>query len=182
LVDASTTSPVAGLSTEAGNSAAFDEFAQSISYLIGAISNLLSISGSRFYRQQFGIGLSQWRLMWVLGIEPIMTARRASQIMGLDKAAVSRAVAGLERRGLLQITLDPTDNRQRLMTLSPAGRALYRRIIVVSRERQQRLLAPFSTKDRRQLATLLRRLHTHVVNSEEYDPPATIVDTGQRVG
>src|SRR5260370_13594019 len=114
---------------------------RSISYLIGAISNILSIRGSRFCRQHVGIGLSEWRLMWVLGIEPLMTARRASQIMGLDKAAVSRAVAGLERRGLLQAASDPADNRQRLIALSPAGTDLYRKMIVVSRHRQRRLLA-----------------------------------------
>ena len=105
--------------------ATVDEFGQSIGYLIGAISNILSIGGSRFYRRHFGVGLSEWRLMWVLGIEPMMTARRASQILGLDKAAVSRAVAGLELRGLLQATPDPADNRQRLIALSPAGSALY---------------------------------------------------------
>ena len=147
-----------------------DEFGQSIAYLIGAISNILSIGGSRFYRQHFGVGLSEWRLMWVLGIEPVMTARRASQIMGLDKAAVSRAVAGLERRGLLQATLDPADNRQRLIALSAAGTDLYRRMIVVSRDRQRRLLAPLSVMDQRQLATLLRRLHAHVASSDEYTP------------
>lgn len=59
--------------------------------------------------------------MWVLAIEPSITARRASQIIGLDKAAVSRAVAGLERRGLLQATPDPADSRRRLIALSPAG-------------------------------------------------------------
>lgn len=159
---------------------AFDEFGQSISYLIGAISNILSIGGSRFYRQHFGIGLSEWRLMWVLGIEPVMTARRASQIMGLDKAAVSRAIAGLERRGLLRSASDPADNRQRFIRLSPAGADLYRKMIVVSRERQRRLLAPFSSEDQRNLANLLRRLHAHVASEEEFDPETTIAEAGRR--
>jgi DNA-binding MarR family transcriptional regulator len=162
--------PPGEIPAEAADSAAVDEFGQSIGYLIGAISNILSIGGSRFYRQHFGIGLSEWRLMWVLGIEPVMTARRASQIMGLDKAAVSRAVAGLDRRGLLQASPDPADNRQRLITLSPAGNALYRRMIVVSRERERRLLAPLSDEERRVLAVLLRRLHVHLASGDEFDP------------
>jgi DNA-binding MarR family transcriptional regulator len=154
-----------------------DEFGQSIGYLIGAISNILSIGGSRFYRRHFGVGLSEWRLMWVLGIEPMMTARRASQIMGLDKAAVSRAVAGLKRRGLLQATPNPADNRQRLIALSPAGSALYRRMIVVSRERQRRLLASLSDEEQRVLAALLRRLHTHVASEDEFDPQSIVEET-----
>jgi DNA-binding MarR family transcriptional regulator len=149
---------------------AVDEFGQSIAYLIGALSNLLSAKGSQFYRRHFGIGLAEWRLMWVLGIEPALTARRASQIMAVDKAAVSRAVAGLQRRGLLEATPDPADSRQRLIALSPAGRALYRKIIVVSRERQRRLLAPLGEEEQCALAALLRRLHTHVASADELEP------------
>ena len=163
--------------SEADDSGGIEEFGQSIGYLLGAISNILSTGGSRFYRHHFGIGLSEWRLMWVLGIEPAITARRASEIMGLDKAAVSRAVAGLERRELLHATPDPADNRQRLIALSPAGRDLYRRMIVVSRERQRRLLAPLSDEERRVLATLLRRLHAHVASDDPFDPPSMLVKT-----
>jgi len=173
--------PAGAIQSEAAGSGADDEFGQSIGYLIGAISNILSIGGSHFYRRHFGIGLSQWRLMWVLGIEPVITARRASQIMGLDKAAVSRAVAGLQRRGLLQATPDPADNRQRLIRLSEAGSALYRRMIVVSRERQRRLMAPLSHEEQRALAVLLRRLHAHIAGSNEFDPRSMPVETGPSV-
>jgi DNA-binding MarR family transcriptional regulator len=100
--------------------------------------------------------------------------------MGLDKAAVSRAIAGLERRGLLQAAADPADNRQRLIRLSPAGAGLYSKMIVVSRERQRRLLAPLSGEDQHNLARLLRRLHAHLARGEEFDPEATIVGAGRR--
>jgi DNA-binding MarR family transcriptional regulator len=176
----STISPPDETVSTAVDPGTFDEFGQSISYLIGAISNVLSIGGSRFYRKHFGIGLSEWRLMWVLGIEPVMTARRASQIMGSDKAAVSRAIAGLERRGLLHAVADPADNRQRLIRLSPAGTDLYRRMITVSRERQRRLLAPLSGEDQHNLASLLRRLHTHIARGEEADSDSTVAEAGQR--
>jgi DNA-binding MarR family transcriptional regulator len=169
--------PAGEIRSEAADPGAVDEFGQSIGYLIGAISNILSVGGSRFYRRHFGVGLSEWRLMWVLGIEPMMTARRASQIMGLDKAAVSRAVAGLERRALLQATPDPADNRQRLIALSPAGSALYRTMIAVSRERQRRLLASLSNEEQRVLAALLRRLHAHVARGDEFDPRSTLEET-----
>jgi len=169
--------PASKIPSEAADPGTVDEFGQSIGYLIGAISNILSIGGSRFYRRHFGVGLSEWRLMWVLGIEPMMTARRASQILGLDKAAVSRAVAGLELRGLLQATPDPADNRQRLIALSPAGSALYPRMIVVSRERQRRLLASLSDEEQRVLAALLRRLHAHVARGDDFDPQSMLEET-----
>jgi hypothetical protein len=48
------------------------DFGRSISNLIGAISNSLSIGGSR---RTYNIGLTEWRLMWVLAIAPPITAR-----------------------------------------------------------------------------------------------------------
>src|SRR5262252_8342137 len=101
------------------------DFGRSVAYLIGAISNILSIGGSRLYRRAYNIGLTEWRLMWVLAIAPRITAQRASQIMGADRAAISRALATLERRGLAWATPDPTDGRQRLIELSERGTQLH---------------------------------------------------------
>lgn len=147
-----------------------------IPYLIGAIANLLSAGGSRLYRRAFGIGLGEWRLMWVVAIEPCITARRAAQIMGTDEAAVSRAVAGLERRGLAHAATDPEDRRQRLIELSPAGVELHSRIIVVARERERRLLAGFRHQEIRLLTELLRRLHANSATVDDFDPAAVLTD------
>src|ERR1700722_13815595 len=110
-----------------------------IPYLLGAISNILSAGGSRLYRRAFGIGLAEGRLIWVLGYESPLTAQRASQIMGVDKGATSRALAGLERRGLVHVTVDRSDGRQRVIEFSASGRTLLERIMVVSQERERRL-------------------------------------------
>jgi DNA-binding MarR family transcriptional regulator len=149
---------------------ASDDFGRSISYLIGAISNILSIGGSRLYRRAFNIGLTEWRLMWVLAIAPGITAQRASQIMGLDKAAVSRAVAALEQRGLVRVVPDPSDSRQRTIELSETGTELHGRIMIIAKERERRLLAPFTKDEVRVLTGLLRRMHTNAVNVNAFDP------------
>jgi DNA-binding MarR family transcriptional regulator len=152
-----------------------DEFGRSIGYLLGAISNILSIGGSRLYRRAFSIGLGEWRLMWVLAIEPRITARRASQIMGLDKAAVSRAVAALERRGLVWVAPDPHDSRQRLIELSDEGVKLHGRIMLVAKERARRMLSPFTKEEVRVLTGLLRRMHANATNVNAFDPHALLV-------
>jgi DNA-binding MarR family transcriptional regulator len=151
-----------------------DDFGRSISYLIGAISNILSIGGSRLYRRAYNIGLTEWRLMWVLAIAPRITAQSASQIMGLDKAAVSRAVAALESRELARVTPDRSDSRQRIIELSEAGRELHGRIMIISKERERRLLAPFTKDEIRVLTGLLRRMHANAVNVNAFDPRAFV--------
>jgi hypothetical protein len=53
-------------------------------------------------------------------------------------------------------------------------------MITVSRERQRRLLAPLSGEDQHNLASLLRRLHTHIARGEEADSDSTVAEAGQR--
>ena len=67
----------------------------------------MAATGAHLYRKEFGIGLAEGRLMYVLGYEAVLTARRAAEITGIDKGATSRALAGLERRGFVQLAVDP---------------------------------------------------------------------------
>src|SRR5262249_39587242 len=112
-------------------------YRDSIPYLIGAVANFLSNRGARFYRESFGIGLTEWRLMWVLGHETPITAAMASHIMGTDKGAVSRALSGLYRRGLVHLANNPADARERTIELSAAGWELHARISAVARIRER---------------------------------------------
>jgi DNA-binding MarR family transcriptional regulator len=141
-----------------------------IPYLLGAISNILSAGGSRLYRRAFGSGLAEGRLIWVLGYESPLTAQRASQIMGVDKGATSRALAGLERRGLVQVTVDRADGRQRVIEFTASGRTLLERIMVVSQERERRLRSAFTEEELDTLGGLLRRLLAHAPQVSDFDP------------
>jgi DNA-binding MarR family transcriptional regulator len=152
------------------------EYQDRASFLIGAISNLLASKGSQLYRDDFGIGLPEWRLMWVMSHETGLTVQRASRIMGIDKGATSRALAGLNRRGLVRITVDSADSRRRLIEFSDAGRKLRDRMMVVSRERERNLNAIFSEEELTTLRALLRRLHLYAHHTSHPEPAAPIED------
>ena len=131
------------------------EYHDRIPYLIGATSNVLAAGAARLYRDAFGMGLAEARLMWVMSHEPELTVQRASDIMGVDKAATSRALASLVRRGLVRVVVDARDNRRRIMIFSDAGRKIRDRIMAVSLDRERRLNAIFTdsgTKDDHGLA------------------------------
>jgi DNA-binding MarR family transcriptional regulator len=133
-----------------------------IAYLLGAISNLMDAGGSRLYRRVFGIGLGEVRLVYVIGYEGALTARQASQIIGVDKGAMSRTVAALQRRGVLQVTVDPADARQRVIQFTPAGRKLHQRVMALALEREQRLYEVFSDAELATLSALLKRFRGHI--------------------
>jgi DNA-binding MarR family transcriptional regulator len=142
-------------------------YRSSIPYLLGAVANLLSARGARLYRETFDIGLTEWRLMWVLGHEAPITAATASQIMVTDKGAVSRALAGLDLRGLVKVTSNPADGRERVIELSPAGWRLHARISRVAKVRQKKLLSIYSAEECALLRDLLTRLLDHIPDVDD---------------
>jgi DNA-binding MarR family transcriptional regulator len=142
--------------------------------LLTFVSNKLSRSGSALYRRHFGVGIIEWRILAMLAVEPSIPATRVCQVIGLDKGPVSRSLAFMERRGLVTIRADEADTRRRLATLTPAGRALHDRIIVVALERERRLLSCLTAEQRSALVDLLNLLHDNLgaVNRPLTIPPA----------
>jgi DNA-binding MarR family transcriptional regulator len=86
--------------------------------------------------------------------------------MGVDKGATSRALASLVRHGLVDVTVDPADNRRRVMVFSEAGEKLRDQIMIVSLERDRRINAIFSPED---LATIRRLLNKLLASAREID-------------
>jgi DNA-binding MarR family transcriptional regulator len=133
-----------------------------VGYLLGAISNMIDAGGSRLFRRAFGIGLGEARLIYVIGYEGPLTARQASQIIGVDKGAMSRTVAALARRGFLQVTVDAADGRQRVIAFTPAGKKLHQRVMALALERERLMYAIFSSDELRTLSALLKRFRAHI--------------------
>jgi DNA-binding MarR family transcriptional regulator len=133
-----------------------------IGYLLGAIANLIDAGGSRLFRRAFGIGLGEVRLVYVIGYEGPLTARQASQIIGIDKGAMSRTVAALVRRGVLQVTVDGADARQRVIQFTPAGKKLHQRVMSLALERERQMYAIFSDDELATLSALLKRFRVHI--------------------
>jgi DNA-binding MarR family transcriptional regulator len=134
------------------------------------LANKISSSASAAYRPKFGVGITDWRLMAQLAVEPWVVAARLCEATGLDKAAVSRSVRQLARRGLVEVCPHATDQRRQLIALSRKGLALHDRIVDVSRERERRLLAALSAEERMALVGLLRRLRSQVAAASARAP------------
>jgi DNA-binding MarR family transcriptional regulator len=74
-----------------------------------------------------------------------------------DPSTVSRQVATLVGRGLLERLADPQDGRASLLRATPAGMSFMQRHIELRDARFAVMLADWSEADRRQLADLLGR-------------------------
>jgi DNA-binding MarR family transcriptional regulator len=126
------------------------------------VANKLGRGASRNYLKVFDVGVETWRCLVFLAIHSSITAQEISQVLGMDKASVSRCFKGLQARRLITMGLDDADGRVRIATLTPAGRALHDEIRDMALERERALLSVLSESERDTLLGLLKRLHENL--------------------
>ena len=71
-----------------------------------------------------GLTNGQFSLMMSLNRPEPPTMGSVATLLAMDRTTLTAALKPLERRGLVAITVDPADKRNRLLQLTPAGRAL----------------------------------------------------------
>ena len=127
-------------------------------YRLSVLSNRVSSAISRVYSERFGLGVTEWRVMAVLGQSPDLSAGEVAERTAMDKVAVSRAVARLAERGLLQRETFEADRRRSVLALSPAGHAAHDEIVPLALAFEQRLFEGMDAQERALLFALLDRL------------------------
>jgi DNA-binding MarR family transcriptional regulator len=126
------------------------------------IANKLSNSATVFYQRNFGVNVTEWRIMSLLAIEPGIPASRICSVIGFDKGPVSRNLAMLQKRGLVVIRAAPDDGRTHAISLTARGRTVHDKVIIAALERERRLLSCLKKDEREILVDLLRRLHENL--------------------
>jgi DNA-binding MarR family transcriptional regulator len=120
---------------------------------INWLGNRLVTTASATYGQ-IGLGFLHARLLYLLGRRPDITAARISEIVGVDAAAVSRAVKALKARKLITEASGPI----RSLSLTDEGRVLSGLTETIADKREQRLLRGFNDAEAKQLLSLLNRM------------------------
>ena len=132
-------------------------FSRSPTVLLNFTANRFTRSAARAYQDRFGIGAMDWRMLVMLAREPRSTAAHASRTIGIDKAAISRALARLETKGLVA-PADPDQGRLgREWVLTDAGIALHRQVLSEALNRQKALLDGFTPEEVAQFTGFLTR-------------------------
>jgi MarR family transcriptional regulator, lower aerobic nicotinate degradation pathway regulator len=77
---------------------------------------------------------------------------------GIDRSDLVTWLGELERLGLIERTVNPNNRRRNIVSITRAGKKLLGTLDRVIDEIQERVLAPLSQNERRQLTKLLRKL------------------------
>ena len=92
------------------------------------------------YQDRFGLDIPQWRVMATVGGRAC-TAQYIAASTRMHKTRVSRAIAELEARDLIERASNEQDRREREVRLTKAGRRVYAELVPLALERQRSLLA-----------------------------------------
>ncbi len=127
-------------------------------YRLMILADMVSRVASQIYVDRFDLTRQEWRIIASLFELGPVSATEIGEHSTMDKMTVSRAVTGLEAKGLLRRHDDPADRRNKILELTQAGRALYRKIVPLILAREAYLLENFSPEERASLAHLLEAL------------------------
>ena len=117
-------------------------------YRLAGLSEAVSQSIAQVYRERFGPTRDEWRVLAALADAGHIKTGEVIARTTLEKMQVSRAVARLERDGLIGRSTDPGDGRAYVLRLLPPGRALYLKIVPMVQAREQYLLAALQPDER----------------------------------
>jgi DNA-binding MarR family transcriptional regulator len=128
------------------------------SYRLSVLSNRISSAISREYHRRFGLAITEWRVIAVLGRFPGLSAGEVSVRTAMDKVAVSRAVARLLERALIQRETHDDDRRRSVLALSAEGVRVYDEVAPMVMEYHQRLFETFTAEESAMLNQLIDKL------------------------
>jgi DNA-binding MarR family transcriptional regulator len=131
---------------------------QFLPYRLSILTNTVSNTIAREYRDLFGLSVPEWRVMAVLGRFGPLTASEACERTAMDKVTVSRAVSHLIEQKLVRRDPDHDDRRRSILKLTPKGARTHREIVPIAQGREAELAEALTPGEWRNLDKLLAKL------------------------
>ena len=133
-----------------------------VPFRLNRLASAVSEHLAAIYRDRFALDVPEWRVMATVGQERGCTAQFIAASTHMHKTRVSRAIAHLIRRGLIERDASTLDRREMQLRLSGAGRRMYAQLVPLALAREQELLDCLSASERRAFLAALERLESHL--------------------
>ncbi|MEJ2383753.1 MAG: MarR family winged helix-turn-helix transcriptional regulator [Xanthomonadales bacterium] len=144
---------------EPANPAASFELERFLPYRLSLLTNTVSQGIAARYRDAFGISVTEWRILAVLGRFPGLTASEVVARTAMDKVAIHRGVKALVAGGLVERRTDEGDRRRQTLHITrPRGQAIIEDIIPRARQFERQLLQALTREESAFLQRILEKL------------------------
>jgi DNA-binding MarR family transcriptional regulator len=131
-------------------------------YQLAVLADYTSSRFAEVYSEKFGLSIPEWRVLATIGERAMLRAKDIEAERHLHKTVVSRAIAKLRARGLVELKNNVEDRRESFLLLTPKGRKLYAEIIPLARIYSDNILALLSASEREGLERGLERMMQRV--------------------
>lgn len=128
-------------------------------YKLSVLTSRITKMLSTIYGKGHGLSTPEWRVLVHVARCEKMSVREIHDSVYLEKPSVSRAVAKLEKAGLLAKATCVADHRLVEIQVTDAGLDAYHSIVPEALSFEAALLSAFSAAEREQLNDLMERLH-----------------------
>jgi DNA-binding MarR family transcriptional regulator len=126
------------------------------------LAQAIQLQVSATYARAHGLSVTEWRMLARLHAEGTLHLSDLSRALAMDKAYASRLLRSLQAQSLVVVEADPGHGRRLIVAITPAGRALARRILPQARASQERLLQVLEPQERVTLYGALKKLQAAV--------------------
>ena len=97
-------------------------------YRVTVLADLVYRRVSMIVQRESGLNISQWRVMTAVADKEGRSASQVADMTPMDKGIVSRAVATLVKKGVLERRASRTDGRLSLLYLTSQGKGLHQKL------------------------------------------------------
>jgi DNA-binding MarR family transcriptional regulator len=169
------------MKTEAGRSTAMPALTGEafrledfLPYRLSVAANRVARLFARRYSETYGLSIPEWRVLAMVGRFGTLSPSAVGEWTAMDKVKVSRAAAGLVRRGLLKQMPDPRDGRGRRLRLTRKGVAVHQGMVPLACELEEQLAGGMSRTEWSSLLKALDKLSAHARGFEGADRGASL--------
>jgi DNA-binding MarR family transcriptional regulator len=127
-------------------------------YQLAVLADYTSSCFAEVYSKKFGLSIPEWRVLATVGERDMLRAKDIEAERHLHKTVVSRAIAKLRARGLVELKNNSEDRRESFLLLTAKGRKLYSEIVPLARTYSDEILASLSATQRAGLESSLERM------------------------
>ena len=115
-----------------------------VPFRLNRLADAVSQDLSEIYRDRFGLEIPEWRVLVTVGQRRECTAQQVAASTRMHKTRVSRAVASLTKRKLIERVACAEDGRELRLSLTKAGYNVYEVLVPLALKRERTLLSKMS--------------------------------------
>ena len=130
-----------------------------VPFRLNRLAAEVSAALSSEYQERYGLDIPEWRVVATLGFRnDACSAQYVAHCTRTHKSAISRAVAALLRRQLVERVENEDDRREYRLRMTRKGKALYEEMIPRLLRKEQEILSCLSAQERKDFALMLGKI------------------------